>query len=200
MSKIARLVVLVTALSSLFAMLSATAGATTWHNTGGTFFHATGGPITFSRGGVSLTCAGSTATGTAPGGTTVAQHYNITGTLTFQPCMLSGQNAYVHCHYTFTGTTQPVATGSVLGSFTPTCLARLSSLNTPLCHFEGSLPISYTNASGATPGRLTLSASNTLTFTNSTNPCPLGTGTGALTEYTITMTSVVTSPHINRFA
>src|ERR1044071_3993997 len=81
MSKFARLVVLVTALSSLFAMLSSTAGAVTWHNTGGTSFHATGGPMTYSRASVSLTCSGSTATGAAPGGSTGAQHYNITGTL-----------------------------------------------------------------------------------------------------------------------
>ena len=111
MSKIARLVVLVTALSSLFAMLSATAGAVTWHNTGGTAFHATGGPGSLSIGSATLACSGSTATGTAPGGSTVAQHYNVTGTITFSPCQLVGQSTYVHCHFNLTGTTQPVATG-----------------------------------------------------------------------------------------
>ena len=200
MSKFARLVVLVTALSSLFAVLSATAGAVTWHNTGGTAFHATGGPMTYSRGSVSLTCAGSTATGTAAGGSTVAQHYNVVGTITYSPCGWSGQWLYIHCNYNFTGTTQPVATGPVAGSMALTCVSRLTATNSSLCHIEGSTHGVYINPSVATPGRVTLVASNTLTITNAGNPCPLGTGGLALMHQTITFTSVATSPHINRTA
>ena len=81
-----------------------------------------------------------------------------------------------------------------------TCILRLTATNTPLCHIEGSTPGTYTNPSGATPGRVTVSASNVLTVTNSTNPCPLGQGLASMTEQTITITSVATSPHINRTA
>ena len=182
MSTSQRLVTLITALASLLAVASPTAGAVTWHNTGGTAFHATGGPMTYSRGSVSLTCAGSTATGTAPGGTTVAQHHNLTGTITYSLCLMSGQSMYVHCHFNFTGQIQPVATGPVAGSMGLTCITRLAETSTPLCHIEGSTPGTYINSSGANPGRVTLSASNVLTMTNSQNPCPLGTGTLAWAE------------------
>jgi hypothetical protein len=201
MSRIARFAVLVTALASLLGIMSSAASAVTWHNTGSTSFTATGGPGTLSRGSVSLACTGSSATGTAPGGSTVATNYTVSGTITFSPCTLSGQNTYVHCTYTLTGTA--FAAGVTAGSAGVTCVARLTATNTALCHIEGSTPGSYTNPSGATAGKVTINASNTLTVTNSSSPCPLGTGSGALTHQTITVTGgspTSLGPVINRTA
>ena len=55
MSRISRLAVLVTALASLFAVLSSTAGAATFTNSGSTAFTATGGAGTL---GITSTAGG----------------------------------------------------------------------------------------------------------------------------------------------
>jgi hypothetical protein len=169
MSRITRFAVLITAFASLSAALASTAGAVTWHNTGGTAFHATGGALSLSvtgSGGTNLlTCTASTATGVAPGGTTVGATYTIPATLTYSPCTLAGNAAYIHCNSNFTGTFQPAA-GITSGNADLTCVMRLTASNTALCHLGGTTPFHYTNPSGTTPGRFTLTPSSTLVMSN----------------------------------
>lgn len=186
MSKIARFAVLVTALMSLFAVFSSAAGAVTWHNSGDTNFHATGGPGTLSIGANNLACGGSTAIGDAPVGS-FANSYSVRGTVTFSPCTLAGQATTVGCNYTLTALTQA---GSVTtGVADVTCVARLTAGGTGLCHISGSTGGTYTNPTATTtPGKLTLLASSSLVVSNSQVACPLGTGSGNLTEQTLTVT------------
>jgi hypothetical protein len=211
MSRIARFAVLVTALASLFAVLSSTAGAVTWDNSGSTAFTATGGAgtltVTASGGGSNnLSCLNSTATGSAPADITGAT-YLVTGTVIFGgDCKLSGVNSFVDCNYTLTGLTfsSPVTTGSA----DVTCRAGFTGA-APICHIAGSTPGSYTNATATTFGKLTLSSSASLTVTGETGPhsCSallgsLTSGIGHLTEQTITVSNGtgagVRGPILNR--
>jgi hypothetical protein len=205
MSKFSRIVVLVTALASLSAVMSSTAGAVTWTNEGATTFHATSGSGTLSVDGNNLACSGSTATGDAPTGS-FATSYSVKGTVTFSPCTIIGQAAHVACSYTLTAQTwtagSPAITG---GSADVTCTASLAATGTPLCHISGSTPGHYFNPTATAPGRVTLTASNTLQVTNeSGSSCSAfgvptgGTTTGSLTEFTETITSIASSPFITR--
>ena len=84
------------------------------------------------------------------------------------------------------------------------CVVRLQTPpNTALCNITGTTPGHYINPTAATstPGKLTLTSSNTLTITNSsdTSCTSAGVPTGAarfvdLSEQTITLTSVAESP------
>ena len=186
MSRIARLAACVAALMSLFAALSSTAGAVTWHNTGSTSYTATGGPITISRGSVSLSCSGSTATGTYPGGSIVAPDVTYIQTVYYSPCTLSGQNAALHCVLGRTGYAFMVGIQILL--LNRFCETVLVATGTKLCVMKGTSNGSYTNPSGATHGRFTDNATAALTVTNSVNPCPLGTGSGSMTHETLTVT------------
>jgi hypothetical protein len=192
MSRIARFAVLVTALASLFAVLSSTAGAVTWDNSGSTAFTATGGAgtlaVTGSGGTSNLTCLNSTATGTAPADATSVV-YSVTGTIVFGGCKALGPNWYVDCSYTLTGTlfASPVTNGNL----DMTCRAGFTGAG-PICHIAGSTPAHYTNPNGATAGKLTLTASASLTVSgeSSSSSCSslLGSavsGPGHLTEQTI---------------
>jgi hypothetical protein len=170
MSRIARFTVLVAALASLFAVLSSTAGAVTWHNTGSTSFTATGGPgtlaVTGSGGTNNLTCLNSSATGTAPASAATAI-YSVTGTVVFGgPCKISGINSYVDCSYTLTGATfaSPVTSGNA----DVTCRAGFVG-SAAICHIAGSTPGHYTNPSGATAGKLKVTSSASLTVTGETS-------------------------------
>lgn len=198
MSRFSRVVVLITALTSLVAVLSSSAGAVTWTNTGGTGFHATGTPGTLSIGVNKLTCSGSTWTGTAPMSSTTSTI--ATGTAVFSPCSLAGQNTFVHCAYTLTGSL--FTSGVTFGATDVTCDARLTAAPAnSLCHIGGSTPSTYTNPAGTTPGRITLNASAVLVVSDGNVACPLGTGTGSLTEQTINLTAPATaSPIISRDA
>lgn len=197
MSKFSRVVVLVTALASLFAVTSSTAGAVTWTNSGGTAFHATGGPSSLSVGVNSLACGGATATGTAPMSSSTSTI--ATGTMTLSPCTLVGQNMFWHCNYTLTGST--FLAGVTSGAVDLTCDERLTAAPAnSVCHLSGSNPVTYINPSGATPGRITFSASTTLTITNGNVACPLGTGNASITEWTLNITSVAQSPVLARDA
>jgi len=189
MSRIARFAVLVTALASLMGVVSATAGAVTWHNTGNTAFTAAGGPGTLSVGANNLACTASSATGTAPSGSVVGATYSVPGTITFSPCTLAGQNTYVHCGFTLTGTA--FAAGVTTGTADVNCVARLTASNTALCNITGTTPGAYTNPSGANKGKVTLLTSGSgLTVSHSSGTsCLLGTGTGHLSEQTITVTN-----------
>jgi hypothetical protein len=198
MSKITRLAVLVVGLMSLFGIMSATAGAVTWHNTGATTFTATSGAGTLSSTSAALNCGNATGTGTAAAlfvGTT----YAVSGTATFGSCFLSGITTTVDCGFTLTGTSQPVTRVSTTGSVDVTC--DVSQFGTKLCHIEGSVHGTYTRTAGAGDGVLTLSTGGSL---NTTNPpsgsCPLGNGDRAhLSELTFTTTSA-NPPVIHRTA
>jgi hypothetical protein len=191
MSRFARFAVLVAALTSLFAVMSSSAGAVTWTNTGNTLAHATGIGGALHVGSNTLPCGGATASGTAPAHSAAAV-YHVTGTITFQPCSLVGQSTIVHCTYTLTGL---VHTGGVFGGVTGgnadvTCDARLAATGTGLCHISGSTAGHYVNpaAAGGT-GRLTLTTTNTLVVSNfGSTSCPLGTGNGTLTHLQLTTT------------
>jgi hypothetical protein len=203
MSKFARCAVLVAALASLFAVLSSTAGAVTWHNTGSTAFTATGGPGTLAVGANNLACTASSGTATAPGGSTVATVYNMSFTFTWKPCSLAGQNTFLHCDLRLTGSL--FSAGVTAGSLDLTCDAKLTASPTVgLCHFSGSVPVSFTNPFGATKGKVTLTASNTLVVSNyNTTSCPLGTGTGTVSEQTLNVTNgtpTTLGPVLNRTA
>src|SRR5689334_10859893 len=103
MSRIMRVAVLVTALMSFFAVLSSTAGAVTWHNTGSTAYTATSGPMTLSVGANIFACTGSSDTGTAHSGSTVGAHVNWMVTRRWNPCTLVGQATSMHCVLEYTG-------------------------------------------------------------------------------------------------
>jgi hypothetical protein len=185
MSKISRLVVLVTALASLLAVTSSTAGAVTWINGGTESFHATGLGGTLSHGINSLVCTDSTLSGTAPV-TVFGDPYKITGTLKFTPCTIGVQNTYMHCGVTFTGTS--ITGPRTFGTFDTTCEVRVETTNAFLCHVDGSPSATYTNPEGGNPGVFTVQA-GTLKMTVSGGSCPLGTGASTLTEQTLTMTA-----------
>ncbi|WP_445148213.1 hypothetical protein [Baekduia sp. Peel2402] len=199
MSRIARIVVLVTALTSLFAVMSSTAGAVTWTNTGSTIVHATGIGIVLNVGANKISCTGTTASATAPA-SFVGAVYSVPGTVTFSPCTLAGQNTYIHCGFTLTGTafTEPSITTGVADV---TCVQRLTANNTALCHIERSTVGHYINPTPATstPGKITLTTSSSLVVTHSSGTsCLLGTGVAHLSEQTITVTTVAGSPIITR--
>jgi hypothetical protein len=162
----------VAALMSLFAVMSSTAGAVTWHNTGNTAFTATGGAGTLSSTGVALQCSGSSATGTAPA-TTVGLTLAVSGTVTFSGCLLSGQNVGGDCGYTLTGTSQ---SGSVTsGTVDATCGVFLANIK--ICHIAGTVSGSYTNpVSPSTAGKLATTTGGTLRTSNGASNCPLGNG------------------------
>ncbi|WP_445148214.1 hypothetical protein [Baekduia sp. Peel2402] len=199
MSRTARIVVLVTALTSLFAVMSSTAGAVTWTNTGSTIIHATGPGGSLTIGANSLTCTGATARATAAA-SFVGSVYSVPGTVTFSPCTLAGQNTYIHCGFTLTGSAfaEP---GSTTGVADVTCDTRLTNGNTKLCHIEGPTVGHYINPTAATstPGKITLTTSSSLITTHASGTsCIFGTGPSHLSEQTITVTSVAGSPIITR--
>jgi hypothetical protein len=201
MSKFSRIVVLVTALASLFAVMSSTAGATTFTNTGGTSFHAVGGAATLTPTrhpgvGSNLTCLTSTWTGTLSAGAFTS----VTGTATSSSCSLSGNPAHIGCTYTLTPVAWTNATQAITsGSAAVTCTMSVGGV--PLCHIEGNTPGHYFNPDPPnTVGRLTLTASSSLqvTHSNGASSCSalLGTtpsGPGHLTEHTINLTGPASS-------
>ncbi|WP_445149518.1 hypothetical protein [Baekduia sp. Peel2402] len=200
MSRIARFVVLATALTSLFTVVSSTAGAVTWTNTGSTTFHATGGPGTLSVGANNFTCSASTATGTAAADST-GTVYRMPGTITFSPCLLAGQATFAHCGFTLTGSAWSAGAPAVTtGSVDITCDIRLTnSPATKLCHVEGTTPFSYINPQGATAGRITLTTGSSGLVVDG-DSCLLGNGGAHLSEQTIPVTSAAGSPVITRHA
>jgi hypothetical protein len=187
MRPFARVAVAFAALASFFGVLTSAAHAVTWHNSGSTSFTATAGPGTFSSTGVNLTCTSSRSVGTAAA-TSVGAVYQVTGTATASGCQLAGLSYYAHCTYTLTAVAQ-TSPSVTTGSTDQVCTLKLAANNVAVCGVDGSTPGSYTNPSGATPGRITAFTSTTLRLTNvSPNTCPLGNGDpGALTHKTGTI-------------
>lgn len=171
MSGIVRIAVAITALASLSGVLVWTANAVTWDNSGSTAFTATAGSGTLTSTGVSLSCAGGRAFGTAASGPTVGAIYKSSGTATGLACNLAGVSTSVHCTWTLTGTSQAGAVTT--GATDETCF--LSQFATVICIIHGPTPGQYVNPSGTTPGRITALASNTVKLTNAgSGTCPLG--------------------------
>jgi len=197
MSKITRLAVLVVGLMSLFGIMSASAGAVTWDNSGSTTFHATAGTGTLSSTGVTLSCTGATATGDAPTGSTVANVYDVRGTATFTGCLLSGISTGVHCGFTLTGTTQPTTAVTTTGDVDVTC--DVTQFNTKICHISGSDHFIYTNPVAGV-ATLTLTTGGNLRTSNPpTGTCPLGNGDLAhLSETTFRTTAGTSAPILHR--
>jgi uncharacterized membrane protein len=108
MSGISHVVVMATALTSVFAVLSSSAGAvSTWKSSNTTAFTADGGPVTLAGNGFNmLSCTGGTATGaaTALDFTGAAWTNAIHGTVRFDGCVLAGTPWHVTCTYSLNTT------------------------------------------------------------------------------------------------
>lgn len=195
MGKLARFVVLVTALMSLVGVASSTAGAVTWDNSGSTTFTATAGASTLSSTSAALSCTGATATGTAPNNV-VGLTYSVSGTATFSGCSLGGISTGVDCGYTFTGTSQTSSVTS--GSFDLTC--GVYQFGAKICHIGGSMPGSYTNPVGGV-GVITI-PTNALVFVRDATAvrCPLGNGDRGHSSHMTFRTTSATPPVITRTA
>jgi hypothetical protein len=189
MSRISRSAVLVAALTSLFAALSSSAGATTWHNRGGTNFTATGGAATLSVTGVQLRWTNSDLTGTAPALST-ALTYAIPMTSNWTGLTISGIPYTSHCNYTFT-TTNAAVNHIFSGSMDVTCEVR-DPAGQKVCHIEGQTPTTYRNPETGLGAQFVPATSTTLRTTNgsASASCPLGAGEPThLTQQAFNVTS-----------
>jgi hypothetical protein len=199
MSRLTHFAVLVAAMMSLFAMLSSSAGAVTWHNTGDTAFTASSTTASsLSVTGVFLTCTGGDATGTAPAGPVSGTTYTLaTGSMSFTNCLGLSLPTPITCGYSLTTSTAPVG---LVFSGTADILCSVTQFGTEICKIEGQTASSYTNPSGTTAGKLTLSHSSTLRTTNGTGgTCPLGAGeplTLTTQVFTITAGTGGPTPHL----
>lgn len=196
MSRISRFVVLVTALVSLFAVFSSTAGAVTWTNDGSTNFTATGGigtlSVTGTGGSVIINCsAAGTATGDAPRHS-AANTYTAAGTIIFGTCFAAGSPATIDCGYTLTATT--LVGTIVTGNADFTCGLYISG--TKLCHIEGTAHAQYVNPHPGPNGTFAVTASDKVTSTGAS--CP-AVGEGHLTPLSFQTTSA-SPPTITRIA
>lgn len=205
MSRVAQIAVLVAALLSLFAMLSSSAGAVTWHNSGATTLHATMGQSTLSSTSAGLVCpSGGTFTGTVaatPAVVLAGDWAAITGTASWSNCTLGVPGYAVDCGYTFTASTwaagPPANTGGLVDV---TCGVYLSG--TKFCHIEGAVGAIYTNANGTTPGFFMFLTGGALLITKAgPSSCPLGDNDlGHFSAPQLIVTSVAGSPRITRTA
>lgn len=206
MSRIARIAVAVTALLSLFGVVSSSASAATWHNSGSTTVHATAGSVTFSSTSAGLACpAGGTMSGTVsatPAVVPVGKWLAMTGTTTWTGCTLGVSGYTVDCPWTFTADSleqgQPAITH---GTKDFTCGVYLAG--TKFCDFHGTIETHYVNPeSDVSPGYFVDTTGGTWKPTNtSTGTCPLGNGDlGHASVTTFTLTSAAGSPILNRTA
>jgi hypothetical protein len=176
MSKILRLAVMLSALTSAAAAMASAAGAVTWHNTGDTAFTASGGAVaTFSVTGVSLRCTGTDMTGTSPSASATGPSYTVAnGTLTFTSCTLSGLPSTLDCAYSVALGTAPV-NHVFSGALDLTC--EVSMVGMDVCRVEGSTPATYRNPETGLAAQLTLPTSTTLRTTDGADlACPLTPG------------------------
>lgn len=209
MSKMMRVVVMVTALTSLFAIAASSAGAVTWDVTTGGEFTATGGAGTLSGNGFSLTCSSSdaTATSVANGSYSGSTVDLASGTATFTGCRLGGVATHVACNFTLTAQAQTAGTHPLVTNGLVDVTCAVTQGVTKVCHIDGSTAAHYRNPTEANGirGQLTLTATNTLVATHGTVDCPLvGTpstqATASLSEQTITVLTPSFGPFIQRTA
>jgi hypothetical protein len=200
MNRSTRLIVLATALMSLFAITASTAGAVTWHNSGDTSFTATGGPTTLSGTGVNIACTSSDVTGTTGTSPFVGAIWTAaTGSAQFTGCTMAGVSATVTCNYSGTATSWGAGPPAVTSGSVDVFCTSIQGGN-PVCVTEGQTAGTYHNPNGVTNGRGTLPASATVKATNGPGgACPLGNGDNmSLTAMTLTLTAASggpSSPH-----
>jgi hypothetical protein len=173
MSKISRIVVMVTALMSVFAVLSSSAGAvSTWKSTNTTPFTADGGPVSISGNGITLSCTGATATGaaTALDFTGVIWTNAVHGNITNSGCSLAGTQWTWSCTYSLTATGYSSLTHVVNATLNLNAPndCTIASGGVAASTLEGTLPVTYDNAPDA---KLTIPAGN-FTATNAATHCP----------------------------
>lgn len=173
MSKIARFAVLVAALLSLFAVLSSTASAVTWHNTGNTAYTATITSGTLSVTSANFVCNGGVMTATVASAPFVGNVWTAeTGTATFTACS-GGVNLTIDCSFTATAISWTNLSPAVThASVDTTCGAYVGGAL--VCRIEGRIPSAATNPIGGTPGTVTSQTGPGLTVTNGAGSCPLG--------------------------
>jgi hypothetical protein len=191
MSRISRIVVLVTAVASLAGVMSSAASAVTWHNSGASAFTATAGAFSYSATGVNLACSSATATGTVGATPFVGATWAAaSGQIHYNGCFFAGTSWTINCGYTLTAQTQPSA-GVTTGNLDVTC--DITQFGAKLCHIENHNPglhAQYTNPSGGVGGRLTVTTGIVRLTNPPTGSCPLGNGdTLHLTHQTFGITS-----------
>ncbi|WP_445150802.1 hypothetical protein [Baekduia sp. Peel2402] len=194
MSRISRIVVLVTSLAAVVGAIAGTAGAVTWHVSGSGSFTATAPSETLSGTIGPLACTSATATGTyAPGSLAGAVYSGVAGTITFG-CTI-GLGFEFSCGYRLTATAQPTVTVVTTGNLDMTCAVTFGS-GGKLCDVAGSRHAIYTK--GASADTLTLT---TTTLNVSGSGCQFGTNDALhFSEQTFTVTSAGGGPHIVRTA
>jgi hypothetical protein len=184
MSRIMQFAVLVMALLSLSAVVSSTAGAVTWHNTGNTSFTATGGTATVQSANATIHCNDVRATGASL--LVTLENDIATGTATFTSCSipsLVSSGVHMACNYTLTGIS---ATATVVtGTADFHCVATIPFF--PSCTITGSAASTYTNPTASATGRLHRAHSSTVTVSGS--GCLLSQGQATLSAQTLTITS-----------
>jgi hypothetical protein len=159
MHKVTRVVVLIVGMMSMLGAVAGVAGASSWTNSGFTSFTATTGPGSLTAGGQTLSCAGATATGTAPA-REPGPDYTITGSISYPNCRLGFLTVSISCAYIFTGGA-PVTAGVTAGTTDVVCRdeQRLG------CRITGTVPTRYANATGRTgvnAGRFDINGSSGL--------------------------------------
>lgn len=187
MSRISRLVVLMTSVAAVVAAMAGTASAVTWHVGGTGTFTATGGQATLSATSVQV-CPSLTVSGTYTAGSFAGAVYSgVTGTATYQGCTIAGQNTEVTCSYVLTATAQPTLTLTTTGTADVTCGVTLSATGAKICHIEGTAPGTYTN-NASIPDTAVRATSSSLRITGS--GCGIGTNDIAhISPTTLTLTS-----------
>jgi hypothetical protein len=194
MSKLIRVAALAAA---LFAVAASSASAVTWHNSGATSFTGTGTATQFDFGGAVLPCTGPAVMGTAGSGPFSGATWTNAATLnaSYSHCTLAGTPWNVQCALSdsFTGQTGAITSGSASAS------CDINILTTKACGATATIPTTYTNPSGSTPGAFTLGQA-TLTLSNGPQgSCPFGNGAvGTFTHQTVTLSSAAGSPVITR--
>jgi hypothetical protein len=193
MSRISRVVVFVTALMSVFAVLSSSASAiSTWKSTNTTAFTADGNPISISGNGKTISCTGASLTGavSALDFTGAIWTNAIHGNITYSGCVLAGSPYALTCTYSFNanGITGTQVAGTLNLNSPNGCRAAVGGVFA--CVFEGGEPETYDNP----PDAKMTSPAGTLTVTNGgAVPCPLivppsthGVATVTATTFTVT--------------
>jgi hypothetical protein len=186
MSRISRLVVLMTSVAAVVAAMAGTASAVTWHVGGTGTFTATGGQATLSGTGNQV-CPGLTVTGTYTAGSFAGATYSgVTGTATYQGCVFAGQSTEVTCSYVLTATAQPTITTTTTGTADVTCGVTLSN-GVKICHIEGTVPGTYTN-NASSADTVVRATSSSLRTTGA--GCPIGSNDIVhISPTTLTLTS-----------
>lgn len=195
MSRILRIAALTVA---LMAALASTAGAVTWENSGDTSFTATGPATTFhfNGGAVHLPCSSAAVSGTAATGPVTGATWANAASLTvsYPHCTLAGTPYNIQCSASESFDSQTGGVSS--GTLATTC--DINVFGTKVCGAAGTIANTYTNPSGGTPGRFTLSQTALTVSNGPVGTCPLGPAAGQLTHQTFTVNSGTGGPVITR--